>query len=445
MLSQIYFCRHCLQVRCRECASHEVDSQYCQHCLEYIPTIDAKLKKNKCSVCYSCPSCGHTLSTRATITSVPSDTNPGEMVPKKNFYLVCFFCKWTSRDVGISDQSSASGPWPEKDSPHHDRIDDLYDYYKSLAQKEKMEKDKKRMIPKTGHALHLLDKYGISSALSPKVTETLRAQLYSKLNQPSLSPGSSKTPTTPNAQPSTPKKDLDDEDDFDEESAYNEEIDLNRISTIEQRLRQVEIQPQKVTTFFPVSQMLSVKRSLRCKTCDHNLSKPEYNPSSIKFKILLAAHYHIPEMKVKPFILKDGQTGAEQVLEITVANPTLYDLNISFDALLPPPPGYSVITNFDPALNVKIPPKDETLDIDLDLAGQVIPREQDDPRVITRRGNRVTIRLTFIPPPAGERIKLAILMRHDFVNSIIQMAGTEKRETQIQSVSQKVFITFPLQ
>ena len=28
--------------------------------------------------------------------------------------------------------------------------------------------------------------------------------------------------------------------------------------------------------------------------CEHNLSKPEYNPTSIKFKIQLAAYYHVP-------------------------------------------------------------------------------------------------------------------------------------------------------
>jgi dynactin 4 len=36
---------------------------------------------------------------------------------------------------------------------------------------------------------------------------------------------------------------------------------------------------------------------LYCR-CEHNLSKPEYNPTSIKFKIQLAAYYHVPEIVI---------------------------------------------------------------------------------------------------------------------------------------------------
>jgi dynactin-4 len=35
-----------------------------------------------------------------------------------------------------------------------------------------------------------------------------------------------------------------------------------------------------------------------CGRCEHNLSKPEYNPTSIKFKIQLAAYYHVPEIVI---------------------------------------------------------------------------------------------------------------------------------------------------
>ena len=41
-----------------------------------------------------------------------------------------------------------------------------------------------------------------------------------------------------------------------------------------------------------------IKRSQRCRRCEHNLSKPEYNPTSIKFKIQLAAYYHVPELVI---------------------------------------------------------------------------------------------------------------------------------------------------
>jgi dynactin-4 len=104
-LTLTYFCRYCLQLRCRGCVSKEVDSQYCQHCLEYIPIMDGKLKKNKCATCFQCPSCLHTLSTRSFLEQVSApDRTDQPPINKKAFTLVCCFCKWSSLDVGIPKQ-----------------------------------------------------------------------------------------------------------------------------------------------------------------------------------------------------------------------------------------------------------------------------------------------------------------------------------------------------
>ena len=40
------------------------------------------------------------------------------------------------------------------------------------------------------------------------------------------------------------------------------------------------------------------KRSIRCKKCEHNLLKPEYSPTSIKFKIHLCASSFIPDVRI---------------------------------------------------------------------------------------------------------------------------------------------------
>jgi hypothetical protein len=106
-LCKLYFCRHCLDLRCGFCVSHEVDSHYCPNCLENMPSAEARLKKNRCANCFDCPSCGHTLSTRATSMQIQAPTEDGtnvKMVTKKVYYLACAFCRWTSRDVGIPDQ-----------------------------------------------------------------------------------------------------------------------------------------------------------------------------------------------------------------------------------------------------------------------------------------------------------------------------------------------------
>lgn len=457
-LCRLYFCRHCLTLRCRDCCSHEVDSQYCQHCLEYIPTIDAKLKKNKCSVCYSCPACGHTLSTRANVTHVGTDA-----VPKKSFFLTCTFCRWSSRDVGIKDANASSGPWPEHDSVFNARIDQLYDHYKALASREKqLLRGGKRIIPQvkpmsaTGHALHLLDKYGISSSMSPKMMQVLREKSKGSTSAPNLQGMQSGKDSGMNTsgveiKASEAKDNLDDEDDFNEEVLYKQNLDVSSVSTLEQRLRQLETQPKSVQSFLPVPQMLSIKRSLRCKTCDHNLSKPEFNPSSIKFKILLAAFYHVPEIKVKGWSLQ------EKWLDLSLQNPTPYDLKVALD-ILAVEDECSRLENFT-VVNLKIPPKDETLDIDLDLAGTTKKEteDEDDQRIVGRKGNKAFVRLRFNPivgstisstgdtkSDVANRIKLRFILRHDFVNTIVQVTGSEKRETQIQSVSHKVTVALPI-
>ena len=106
-LCKLYFCRHCLDLRCGFCVSHEVDSHYCPNCLENMPSAEARLKKNRCANCFDCPSCGHTLSTRATSMQLQAPTEDGtnvKIVTKKLYYLVCAFCRWTSRDAGLQDQ-----------------------------------------------------------------------------------------------------------------------------------------------------------------------------------------------------------------------------------------------------------------------------------------------------------------------------------------------------
>lgn len=161
----------------------------------------------------------------------------------------------------------------------------MFESYKFIAQKEKLEKEKKRINAKTG-AIHLLDKYGISASLSPKVTESLRAKLYGGRSSSSGLMTDSKIASDSSVEPSIA---TDEFEPLSYEDHYQQELDLLQVSSISQRLMQVEIQPTKVCDFHPMSKMLSVKRSLRCKECDHNLSKPEYNPSSIKFKIQLAS------------------------------------------------------------------------------------------------------------------------------------------------------------
>jgi dynactin 4 len=99
------------------------------------------------------------------------------------------------------------------------------------------------------------------------------------------------------------------------------------VTTIKQRLAQPANQPETVKHLYPQRKNLSVKRSLRCRHCEHNVIKPEYNPSSIKYRIQLFASYHVPEVRfVKSEPLKAGMTSA---ITLKIINPTINDMTIT--------------------------------------------------------------------------------------------------------------------
>ena len=97
-------------------------------------------------------------------------------------------------------------------------------------------------------------------------------------------------------------------------------LDLCGVTSLEQRMAQLEAQPQDIASIFPRHKHLMIKRSQRCRRCEHNLSKPEYNPTSIKFKIQLAAYYHVPEIVI--YRVGSLQAGLPAKFVIKVVNPS---------------------------------------------------------------------------------------------------------------------------
>ena len=55
--------------------------------------------------------------------------------------------------------------------------------------------------------------------------------------------------------------------------------------------------------------------------------KPEYNPSSIKYRIQLFASYHVPEVR---FVSAEALVaGAGSFITLRIINPTINDMNIT--------------------------------------------------------------------------------------------------------------------
>lgn len=123
-------------------------------------------------------------------------------------------------------------------------------------------------------------------------------------------------------------------DDVDElpDELFTQNVDLKTVTTIKQRLAQPSNQPTNVKNLFPQHKALSIKRSLRCKQCEHNVIKPEFNPSSIKYRIQMCASVHVPDVRLVkcPFIKLEGvASNATIQIQLKLSNPTVHDMKIT--------------------------------------------------------------------------------------------------------------------
>ena len=318
-LCYLYFCRHCLKIKCKDCVILEVDCRFCPSCYEHLPPHEAITRKNRCQSCFSCPCCNHTLVTRATNTSATLPTNlnttadsvnisggdaddsisgstnvSGLQTPsKKVYYLACSVCRWSTRDIRLADQPMLNS-WKAQDNIHEGRANELLQHYKQIGTREKQERDRKRYsivklrnpMTTTATATRSSDKYGLLAPLTRRGIRT-----GGMLKTPSLV----ESPTAANSMPK-PSEPIEQIEPLDEDFFFSNSFDFNRMTTITQRLNAVEIQPLTIDQLYPLAKHFTSKQSKRCKECDHNVLKPEPSPKLIKFKLHQMALFFIPDV-----------------------------------------------------------------------------------------------------------------------------------------------------
>jgi len=86
-LAHCYFCEGCSRVTSRRDLAEDIDSYYCPHCLENMPSSEAMLYSMRCSKCWECPVCASTLAMVV--------ANPG--AEEQTYHFQCGFCRWSSR------------------------------------------------------------------------------------------------------------------------------------------------------------------------------------------------------------------------------------------------------------------------------------------------------------------------------------------------------------
>ncbi|XP_023325806.1 dynactin subunit 4 isoform X3 [Eurytemora carolleeae] len=389
------------------------------------------------------------------------------MTAKKVYYLACAFCRWTSRDIGLPDQGVASGGWPEQANPYSERVNALQDYYRGIAQKEKMEKESRRFPGRKLSYLQLSDKFGLSSAVSRK-----RSGL-SSLNLGGGIQGREDIGRYVEVTPAEPVS-LNEISDLPTE-LLTEELKLFNVTTLEQRFAQLEFQPETFINIYPTHKHLMIKRSQRCRKCEHNLSKPEYNPTSIKFKIQLAAYYHVPELiiysldtlvkdKVSQFVIKVvNPTNSGSVLEfielsrykeLVEEEARIRQEKIdkgeieekpasAINPLRQPSLVEASDQNMDiataevmlPKGQIYLPPRDDAAEFDdgaVDLAGHVDNREV----VVWRKSNKVGIQLGV--KPSMEKVVVGFAIQYQYTNTVFAL---DSKEIHTATVRIPVFLT----
>ena len=303
------------------------------------------------------------------------------------------------------------------------------------------EKESRRFLGRKLSYLQLSDKYGLTTVVARKRAGLPPLALASgreELGRPvDIAPAEA--------------VDLDSEADL-PESLLTEPLDLFTVTSMSQRLAQLEQQPQLISQLFPKHKHLMIKRSQRCRRCEHNLSKPEYNPTSIKFKIQLAAYYHVPEV----IIYRVGELVADTPVQlvIKVTNPsntatllefldlaTLEELKAQereedkeekpVVSAINPLRQPSIVTCADqslglvtarvkvPASKVYLPPKDEAAEFDdhgVDLAGHV----DDKDLVVWRKNNKVGLRMEVTPSASGKQI-IGLGIQYQYTNTVFAL------------------------
>uniref|UniRef100_A0A672GGW8 Dynactin subunit 4 n=1 Tax=Salarias fasciatus TaxID=181472 RepID=A0A672GGW8_SALFA len=414
-ISQLYFCRYCSELRSLECVSHEVDSHYCPSCLENMPSAEAKLKKNRCANCFDCPCCMHTLSTRATNIPAPLPDDPTKTAMKKAYYLACGFCRWTSRDVGMADKSVASGGWQEPENPHTQRITKLIEYYQQLAHREKQERDRKKLARRRQcMPLAFSEKYGLGTRLQRQRP----GAPISSLAGLTLKEGEDQKEIS-----IEPAQALDEVEPLPED-CYTRPVSLPEVTTLRQRLLQPDFQPAGASQLHPRHKHLLMKRSLRCRKCEHNLSKPEFNPTSIKFKIQLVFAF-----RFMPVL--DGLSPALCVQEsqvlLTLTNPVENVTHVTLTACEEGDPDdvNSTAKVIVPSKELVLAGKDAAAEYD-ELAE---PQDfHDDPDVVAfRKSNKIGFFIKVIPQREEDSdVTVSFKIRHDFRNLAAPVRSSEE-------------------
>ena len=363
----LLYCEDCHDIKCPRCVTEEIISYYCPSCLFETPSSMVRSEGNRCARnCFNCPICTSQMVT------VPL----GE--PKDGFVLSCNYCMWSTLDIGIKLEKPtniraqldriANGGKPKQPSKPADSTDPSRK--SSLAQepfapKEQQEgqhsedqgRSQQDFDPATRFkALRTFYKDQITSSsandsglptsaldlayASPSSLARIM-NLYSNIGSSSFKKARQKPSVMREALSQSEGLQLPNADDV------SCPVDYANTASLRQRSYQYSNylgnpDAQFLSDLRPMPALLRTKRSKRCATCKHILVKPEFKPTSTRYRIKLIALNYLPFVSLKPVPVSGGlgplgPDGGDVVLEpakpsqwiMTLKNPLFESVSVS--------------------------------------------------------------------------------------------------------------------
>ncbi|PLW48614.1 hypothetical protein PCANC_04931 [Puccinia coronata f. sp. avenae] len=343
-LSSLLFCEECDAVRCEQCVSCELNCYYCPNCLFEVPAANIRSQKNRCARnCFLCPQCQHTLS--AVATDPPSSSYgddpkaPQASLGEPPFFLACSFCRWDSKQVGISFEKPTliAQQLHQADSSPSELLefDRLKEHFEGYLKSQSLPSSSSAPIHghrsagnlNSGSPAHLaaslalskevptVSRYGTQLGLSTSVFK-LRSN-HSLLSNSSvvlpanLNPDGTWKEDIPiyeslfspgMAKKSSLKNDADrlafyshgDHTEPQDDGTNGGNLLIEQLTPIEKKWDEAWDHLDRVRDLKPSRVPLRSKRTKRCPTCQHILIKPEQKAQSIRFKIKLIASNYLP-------------------------------------------------------------------------------------------------------------------------------------------------------
>eukprot|EP00919_Chromeraceae_sp_WS-2016_P008096 GHVR01019159.1.p1 GENE.GHVR01019159.1~~GHVR01019159.1.p1 ORF type:complete len:564 (-),score=93.16 GHVR01019159.1:129-1799(-) len=447
-LEELYFCDTCSKIRSRYELSEEIDSYYCPHCLENMPSSEAMIYQNRCSKCFECPICFNTL-----IIAVIQEGG------KCAFW--CQYCRWSSRQVlaehAKPDQLCVVQYCRERDHFARKMMSRLLAIYRKASQdlareKELMARMKRRSITillpvviqnQTRRPAGLWKLGDLHEMLTQREIDAKNLKLQTRTKEGVVCAFETFDEITQEPDPDAPPlyepietaKDVDGKSQmsltaplsartllgasviapegfrsplldpfpcvdanahtFLSRERHTLDIPTNKIASLSQRLPCVSDQLTLLSTAHAYRKSLLTKRSRRCTECQRILIKPQISPcSSPPFPSRHSiALFHIPKCFVlNPATVVKGETFS---LHLAIFNPHEVPIVVSVD-----PSNVTQRVDDKTTLRFLSEPFESTVaqfnsfaDVHESLADEEeTPLVEDDPkRVLERKYNRLVV------------------------------------------------------